>query len=42
MGRKIEVQETVNKMFDFPRQAIFAPPSKQSPGFGGLTPHKEK
>jgi len=30
MGCKIEVQETVNKVFNF-RQAIFAPPSKWRP-----------
>ena len=30
MGRKIEVQETIHKNFDF-CQAIFAPPSKWRP-----------
>jgi len=30
MGRKIEVKETVNKIFNF-CQAIFAPPSKLHP-----------
>jgi len=30
IGRKIEVQETVNKIFNF-CQAIFAPPSKLRP-----------